>query len=271
MNYEDFYDLPNFKQYNGYLSAVCPWHQSTPVRRSLFVWPDWFKCKSCGKQGSNFNYLYAALIGQPYYPLEENFKNLWSEWLIKYNGLLGTIQKGYQRLQKYPPQYLRSRGLTRDTVTKLRLGLLDDCILIPFYEWGGLSGAAARTHSTPKYIVPAGQNPHLLYIPDEERVRQADKVFVTYGLFDAIVLHQLGYAAMSTTSGQTSQAVIFQEWRKPLTIIPDKGEESSALKLADRLGWRGNVLRLNYPAHTKDVNDFYLYDREMLQAELDKI
>jgi len=45
------------------------------------------------------------------------------------------------------------------------------------------------------------------------------------------------------------------EYRKQIIILPDKGEEDTARKLASRLGWRGKVLVLDYPDGCKDPND----------------
>ena len=56
--------------------------------------------------------------------------------------------------------------------------------------------------------------------------------------------------------------------RKRIEFIPDKGEEKQAQKFASKMGWRGGVMRCNYPEGCKDVNDVYVseYRDELLSA-----
>ena len=55
---------------------------------------------------------------------------------------------------------------------------------------------------------------------------------------------------------------------KRIIFIPDREEEEAAQKFAKKLGWRGGVMRCNYPDGTKDVNDIMLsqYKQNLLEA-----
>jgi hypothetical protein len=47
-----------------------------------------------------------------------------------------------------------------------------------------------------------------------------------------------------------------KSYRKPIIIVPDKGEQAQAKKLAASFGWRGKLGRLSYPGEFKDPNDY---------------
>jgi hypothetical protein len=60
---------------------------------------------------------------------------------------------------------------------------------------------------------------------------------------------------MSTTTGKRLNPQALDNIRKRIIIIPDNGEEKEAQVIASKLGWRGHVLRLQYPVGCKDIND----------------
>jgi hypothetical protein len=68
-------------------------------------------------------------------------------------------------------------------------------------------------------------------------------------------LHIAGYAGITGLSGQKFEPSYLDRFRKPIYIIPDKGEEKSAIELQSSLGWRGYPLYLDYPEGTKDPNE----------------
>jgi len=62
---------------------------------------------------------------------------------------------------------------------------------------------------------------------------------------------------MTTTGGAKSfKAEWLTDYRKNVIIVPDKGEEEQAYRLAKDLGWRASVKRLAYPNDYKDPNDY---------------
>lgn len=166
-------------------------------------------------------------------------------------------------LQEHPSDYLQRRGISSEYQRKAKLGLRDDFYTFPIYnQERNLIGAVARRgeYSTldSKYILPKGQNPNLLYVPNWNRVEKNDIVFLTYGILDALSLAIMGYGAMSTTTGKRIAPSALDQIRKRIILIPDKGEEVDALRLSAQLGWRSHVQRIDWPDGTKDVSDVFV-------------
>ena len=83
---EDFIEIPSARHFGHYISLICPWHESYPVRNSLFVYEDFFICQSCGKKGSDHNYLLNALnSGSTIHFEQKKFYNPWNDRGKKYN------------------------------------------------------------------------------------------------------------------------------------------------------------------------------------------
>ena len=66
-------------------------------------------------------------------------------------------------------------------------------------------------------------------------------------------------AGVTGLSGQEFKAEYLDKWRKPIYIIPDKGEEKKAIDLQCSLGWRGMMLKLNWPDDCKDLNEVQVH------------
>jgi len=80
---------------------------------------------------------------------------------------------------------------------------------------------------------------------------------VVFGLIDALVVSRLRYPVVTATSGKDSfEPRWLNDWIGRICVIPDKGEEDSAIRLASRLGWRGEVLYLKYDKEVSDPADY---------------
>ena len=260
--------LDKAKNYGKYVAACCPFHGDK--RPSFFVYEDTYRCLACGAHGSTQSLLKKLSVIPDRIQIydETQSKNPWTRWIGQW-GLHKTIQIAHDNLCKRFSNYLQRRGIERPTQRTIHAGLLDGYITFPIYNrWQELIGAVARVGedntSTSKYYLPKGQDPKLLYVPSWEKISQSKEVFVTFGIIDAITLYIMGYASASTTTGQSVNPDAFKNIRKRIIFIPDKLEEKSALKVAAKLGWRGDVISLPYPFHTKDVNDIFVKDREFL-------
>lgn len=275
---DDFIDLPSAQKFENYVTLVCPWHESYPVRNSLFVYRDYWICKSCNKQGKDHNYLLHALnAGSTIHFEQKKFHNPWNDWIKQYGSTLQVCQEAYRSLKTFPQQmyYLINRGIPEPEIRALKLGYLSGYYIIPMFGFGGgLSGAVARKSTgfldqSSKYITPNKtyqDNHRLLYVPGGwERLERAESVFLTFGILSAVSVYLLGVAAMSTVSGTTIDPSALDNIRKPIYIIPDFKEEDKAHKLADKLGWRGKVLIPEYTDTLYDPNDLHVYDKERLQ------
>jgi hypothetical protein len=157
--------------------------------------------------------------------------------------------------------YIMRRGLW-DRVVPQHLGYYDGWYTIPIYSKnGGFDGMVMRASphvqaaTGARFDIPRGQ-PALFYVPDWRMEESNDFLCVTFGMFDAIAMLELGLASGTSTSGKDSTNVDQLEWcRKPIAVIPDKGEEDTGRKLVASLGWRGKLIEVEYPENCKDPAD----------------
>lgn len=261
-NGQEFFDsllevLDYAHQYSGYIVSRCPFHDDT--RPSFFVYPDKYRCSSCGAYGDTSKLLGKINRGGSIIaPVtnREDFRNPWTGWL-KRTSLERALTIAWKNGQS---NYLQGRGIDNETQKKLGIGKMDGWITFPIKDSAGhIIGAVARAGeenpSMAKYVTPAGQSPNILFVPSWKRINNADKVIVTFGILDAVTLFMLGFASISTTSGKRVHPSAFDAIRKPIKIIPDQKEESDALRLSAKLGWRGKTVQMKYPDKAKDIND----------------
>jgi hypothetical protein len=170
---------------------------------------------------------------------------------------------------------LAQRGIHAGLILKYELGWWENWYTIPIKNKegviiGGVSRAnkALEEKGVDKYDMPWGQPP-MLYVPDWTLWRKCDKIFVAFGILDALSLASLGYAACSPTAGQDStDPTWLDKVRKDIYVVPDRGETEAGIALARKLGFRGKVLGLPYDEDAKDPNDFLRLGREqeLIQA-----
>jgi hypothetical protein len=184
--------------------------------------------------------------------------------------LEAVCAEAHSFLLSYPDplqDYLRRRGVANRIIPQ-QLGYQDGWYSIPCYDpnrklEGVVMRASPHVQETTgaRFNIPKGQ-PALLYVPDWKQSLLADYFCVVFGMFDALALCELGIPVGTSTSGKDSTNANMLEWcRKPIIIIPDKGEEQTAIKLVTKLGWRGKVLFLGYPDELKDPADYVEHGR----------
>lgn len=264
--------LPNAHRYDRYIACRCIFH-SPDNNPSLFIYEDGFRCASCGKFGNTQQLLNQLKNNRiPFKPTISNNiqpRNPFTNWINKFGSLAKVCWIAHQQAIKNPHHitYLtQKRGLTMKTVKELGLGVLNGWYTIPFKDGRKVLGATSRVgqHAPYRlYVNPKGQSPDLLYVTDYDRVQSSDKIYLTFGIFDAITLYQLGLASMSTTTGKRLNPEALDKFRKPIYIIPDVGEEKEGHKLAGEIGWRGKVMELPQDGK-KDVSDIYTHNPQTL-------
>jgi DNA primase len=262
-DYDQVYEhLHGVKRYGTYLMGLCPFHMDR--RPSLKVTERSYHCYACGARGNLVKLLKAMrsqganVIVTDTPPAHWNILPPFSDF-ISLLDLLDTAHDcllDSKRLMWYP----RKRGI-EDMVIPCRIGWTDNWYTFPITNsTGDTVGAVARAGSQvktdSKYIVPRGQPP-LLYVPDVLLWRNAPAVYVTFGILDAITLVKLGFASATPTHGQYSlEASWFDDVRRPIYVVPDLDERSVAISLVSQLGWRGEIIELNYDKTRKDPNDY---------------
>lgn len=262
---DQIYDkLDNAQHYGHYISAVCLFHDDS--RPSLMIYPDRYRCLSCGANGKTADLLKKLSSNfRPVVNIEKrDFSNPFSKWTMN-KSLAKALQIAHLNLKNNPSmgQYLVSRGITIDTQLRLGIGYRDDWFTVPIRnERGLISGAVARKNETSqhtaKYIIPSGQNPNLLYVPDWKKIKEHNVLFLTFGILDAISIHVCGYAAISTTTGKRLDTSVLDSFRKRIVVFPDQGEEFEALEISGDLGWRGKVFKCDWTMDAKDPNDLFV-------------
>lgn len=249
-------------KYERYIATICPFHDDS--KPSFFIYEDGYRCSACGKWGKDVQKLINQ-FSSTYIPPTKQFysSNPFTKWTQE-KELHEIMWFAQKNLKEHPSQYLQDRGISKTDQVLAKIGILQNWILFPIYKPFSdsiLVGAVARAldpNIKSKYILPAGQDPDMLYCPDWKRVQQATEVYLTFGIIDALSLWCKGRAAMSTTTGKRINPQALDIIRKRIIIIPDQGEEKEAQVIASKLGWRGNVLRLPYPVGCKDINDLVM-------------
>lgn len=249
------------RRYESYVSGLCPYHEDTSP--SLLVFADgWFRCLACEEVGE-WERLHRKLQGWEV----SSYSPSATEWRgprLPLDDLEGFAWEAHEHLVDFPSLgwYLKLRGVE---------SMIDSCVLgwnagwyvFPAFgerrQFMGLllrAGQHIQQATGKRYIIPKGQQPSM-YVPNWKKFREAPAVAVVYGVMDALALNEMGFPVATVMGGKLSfKAEWLEDVRKPIYIIPDKDEEHAAMRLASRLGWRGKVIRLNYPAGLKDPADF---------------
>jgi hypothetical protein len=263
---EIFDKLDYAQRYEDSVWGRCPFHSDS--RPSFMVHEDRYYCQACGAQGKTKDLL-DKLSGHIPQPAPDYFHNPFTRWL-KDNTLPNILKGAWENLKQHPSAYLRDRCISYEWQIKLGMGMRDDWITFPIRnENNKIIGAVARAGQTntalAKYVVPNGQDPNMIYVPDWELFKASDIIYATFGILDAVSLVICGAGAFSTTNGKRLNDVsALDKVRKRIIFLPDKMEEGEAKKIAARLGWRGAVAKINYPDDCKDPNDIYCYSPRML-------
>ncbi len=263
--------LDNARLYSDYIASLCPFHSES--RSSFLVHEDYYECLSCGAHGTTKSLL-KKLSGQPdKIAIHGDFKNPFTRW-TKDKSLGEVLKQAWINLKSRPSVYLVSRGIPEDKQISLGLGMLDNWITFPIRRRDGkIIGAVARAGegnpSPSKYVVPAGQDPNIIYVPDWKA--KSRYVYCTFGIIDAISMYLNGVFAFSTTSGKRlNDLSVLDDFRTWIIFLPDRGEEDAALRIASKLGWRGKCPKQTWPDNCKDVNDVFVRYPEMITNALRK-
>lgn len=269
--------LENPQRYERYIASLCPFHDD--YRPSFFVYPDSYRCSACevrGKTKQLLNDLKNRKFGVSLEKREKTFHSPWALWEGRYGHIDNIIYNAHRNLLDHnKTSYLYKRGITMKTINALKIGWMDDWITFPIFDASeeiisGVARAGETNKSTAKYCLYPNTSPTTLYVPDWKMVQCHSKMYLVYGIIDAVTLYQLGYAAASTVTGKRVDPSAFDTIRKKIIILPDDGEELDATWLASRLGWRGDVMTIDYPAGTKDCNDLLVKQKDHLISVLEK-
>lgn len=234
----------------------------------MLVFKDgWFRCLGCGRNG-NWVSLWNKLNGQPLHITPENRTAFAGPPIHDLESLEHVCYQAHADLIQFSSfqWYLEMRGLAGRIETN-EIGYIKGWYTFPVRDRNGIFQTAVL-RAAPHVQEVTGfrywcRSSPLPYVPDWHLYTTRSVLFVVYGILDALTLSELRFPVVTSTAGNnTFHAEWLDDFRHSIYIIPDKGEEEQALKLASQLGWRGNVLRLEFPPDIKDANGFIERGRE---------
>lgn len=260
---DSFADLPGARRYDGYITILCPFHSDH--RPSLLVFPDGkFKCLACGEWG-HWDKLWKKIEGE-----QTAFVYHSSSAVTPRFGSASVedvAMEAHRQLVSYPgfDAYLKTRKVD-SMINRCRLGWYEGWYTVPAWdEEGNFAGmgmrasAAVQEYSGLRFFIPPAQSP-ILYVPLRwSHLRKAEKVYVTFGLFDALVMAAAGYAVVTVIGGHKAMhPSLLDSIRKPIIVVPEPGEIAPAQQLTVSLGWRGHLHLVDWPENCKDPNDLVM-------------
>jgi hypothetical protein len=275
------------REYDTYFTVACLFPEHEDHNPSMLIYEDgFFNCMGCSKVGHISELL--KLESNAYFAAERLA-------MRAHNGSRYIDVPRFTDPEKFAYEsyywaqdqgidwYWKSiRKMTDRMINQYLLGHRDGWNVIPIrtMNWE-ISGVIFRAspwrveQGDPRYMIPAKQKP-MLFVPRPDLVREADELFIVFGLIDAIVVASMGYPVV-TTSGN-GQKSFDPEWvksfRKPIYILPDAGaqEWSSAVDLSRKIGNWAEPRELYYWGRLKDPADYYENDEvDLLHSELQGI
>jgi hypothetical protein len=264
VQYEDFLYYPGASDKGKYIVMPCPFHNDESP--SLLVFRDgFFHClgADCARSGT-WKTLVNKLRGQPVQVTPEKRIRYRSPARLleeDYGGREEGAYRSYLNLVQFPTfqWYLEMRGLS-DAIDIHEIGYHRGWYLFPVrdrdYKFENVIFRAAPHVQDALNMRYWADGKPTMFVPDWRLLEKCDYIILVFGILDALTLNKFRLPVISPTHGHIFDPNWLNEFRKPIYVIPDKGEERSALRLTSSLGWRGQMLRLDWPMGMKDANDF---------------
>lgn len=265
--------LKSARAYDGYIAGICPFHDDR--HPSLMVYDDgWFRCLACNKAGPH-RLLDQKLSGSSHQPPDLGLYKKRAPYFT-YGDRDEWLMEAHLKLKRHPhlQWYWEVRGV-EDMIDTALLGWHEGWNVFPIMNVDGhfegyilRAGPQIEKDTGMRYMIPPNQLP-MMYCPSWALLRNRSFIVIVFGMIDALALASLRYPVVTCTGNRTAfNPEWLQEHRKQTYIIPDKEEEVEGFQLAAELGWRGKVVRLQYPEGIKDPADFLWQDK---RSNLEKL
>jgi hypothetical protein len=259
--YESLLEKMGEHQYSHYFSAYCPFDEhKTPA---LLVYDDgkaW--CLSCTKQWTHEQIQHK--IGSHYSPKKYDTVSAvlpqWKNWEKNYGDLGEIAEAAHRNLvrNKNYQTYLRRRKI-HEFIKDGHLGYLDGWITFPVLDSRlsiiDIVVRSVQRNTDVRYVIHPGGSDRALYVPCWRQVLESETIYVVYGMIDAISLHLAGLPSVTGMTGKSLSYELLSPLRKRFIIIPDDDEDQEARKLANKLGWRAQVKKIDYDKFGEDIKD----------------
>jgi DNA primase len=278
IQYNDFLSSIDRAEDKGrYITGLCPFHSDSSP--SLLIFKDgWWRCLGCGKNGAWID-LWNKIKGQPVH-IQAEKKTRWSGPLLNGESLDDIYYQSHLDLLNYPSLgwYITETRKLQDRIEPCEIGYRDGWYTVPVFDIDHtmktvVFRAAPHVQEVTGMKYWCNARPPVMYVPDWRLYESGDFLVVCFGIFDALAISDLRYPVVTSTAGKdTFKADWLMLVRKPIYIIPDSGEEDTAIRLANNLGWRGHVIKLNYPVGSKDPADYFKNGKkEELRREMTQL
>jgi len=237
------------------IACYCPWHDDRNA--SLAINPTkgmWHCFGGCTKGSGGLQGFFRKL---------DNSGSLSQRYIAMFAGQVGLpiididspddklISGGYD-VNELPlaaeNDYLRSRGITEDTVREfgIRYHGMDDSIVMPIYIKNEYIGYVRRNiSSNPKYLNSKNLQRDQIIYPFDHFKPDSGAVYVCEGPFDALKAHQMGLKNTICTLGgliSNNQCRLIAELGTSVILVVDKDDsgvriaEANAKKLMNKFG-----------------------------------
>ena len=220
----------------------------------------------------------------------ENNNHVSAEWVDFTKRLNGEIQHYHEQLSEDHRNYLHNRGITDETITRIKLGTTDNGRLcFPYWKNGYICYYASRwmpggaMPDTKYHKLSIEKNPlceHTIWgLHSIENNSNRDLLIIAEGAFDALSFEQEGYPVISAITGQFSReqmptALGVAKMFKRVFLVYDNDKETKAgekftfkmtkILIENRIPCIVGKVPLTY----KDVSEYYA-DKGNLQELID--
>jgi hypothetical protein len=262
---------------NGrYFSAWCPF--DSHKKPALLVYQDGWVCLSCNKSGS-LDYLLKVVSGKDVKKPANSSVNIlppWKKWERLYGNFSRIALEAYKNVKERSIYgYFDFRKISK-FIDDGKFGYLDGWYIFPvFDQFGDIVNLVARSGKGKhdlgaKYAIPPN-SPKTLYVPNWDRVKNSDGIYIVYGIITAWALEAINFPVITGITGKSLQAELLKDIPGRFTIIPDYNEDVAGIRLVNQLGWRAKLKLINYPDDCTDVDDIRrIYGEEKLKEILEE-
>lgn len=259
--YDSLLERLEGRPYNGYFSAHCQFHDDS--NPSMLVYEDGYRCSACGAHGS-LKYL-DRKIGTHFSPKVTRYQSSnvlprWRTWGDSLEEIAETCHKSLKKFSQFQT-YFKNRKID-EFIEKGNFGYRDGWCVLPVMDSKRsvvdivVRQTNQHIRDTRYVLLGNGLSSHsFLYSPDWDRVQKASIVYCVFGMMDAWSLEALELPVITGITGQSIPVELLIALNKRIVIVPDDGEERSAHKIANAIGWKARVKELSYPEGTKDPDD----------------
>jgi len=208
---------------------------------------------------------------------EQSLEQKTKQEVIKVNEADYTelINKLYDNQTEEQKQYFKNRGLSEDIIKKYKLCVKGDYAIVPFWNEGKIIYYIQRAinDTQPKYKnlqslpVPIW-NEHYLDLEELE-----EPIIVCEGIFDALSVEDLGYKAVSLNSVNNTNKLLSKLDKKQIFLLLTAfdNDEAGRKATSEVLQKIANARQIPIPSEFKDINEWYIADKEGISQVINKV